>query len=413
MHFYGVTLEMTVTENGIISSAIDITHQRVQHKAAGHCCLLLVQLIWEAAVFNHKLKRELADMRRQQTETHEQHQREIQDLVDQLAQKEREICNLQQSDQTTNAVIRAQLRGGAMLEAIRTGLARSAEEMEQELNELHQLDDMFAQTQSALSRLSERATRINQQAISNMEAAAILDTTASSIGQLINAIQEISAQTNLLALNAAIESARAGEAGRGFAVVADEVRALAGKAHHASDQIEHLVKQVITQTSDIKASINSNQTYSLEVATSSEQIEQVVNAVLAKSQHMQEVIRIATARSFLDTVKIDHAVWKNHIYQHIEQQAFYSSVNAHTECRLGQWYFKGNGAKLYSHLHHFARLKEPHQRVHDAGKEALLAGQQQNLNQLVDELQAMENASEQVVETIDHLMREVILDQPA
>ncbi|MCG6326448.1 chemotaxis protein, partial [Vibrio alginolyticus] len=113
-------------------------------------------------MFNHKLKRELADMRRQQTETHEQHQREIQDLVDQLAQKEREICNLQQSDQTTNAVIRAQLRGGAMLEAIRTGLARSAEEMEQELNELHQLDDMFAQTQSALSRLSERATRINQ-----------------------------------------------------------------------------------------------------------------------------------------------------------------------------------------------------------------------------------------------------------
>lgn len=41
MHFYGVTLEMTVAENGIISSAIDITHQRVQYKAAGHCCLFV------------------------------------------------------------------------------------------------------------------------------------------------------------------------------------------------------------------------------------------------------------------------------------------------------------------------------------------------------------------------------------
>ncbi|WP_373416772.1 methyl-accepting chemotaxis protein [Vibrio parahaemolyticus] len=128
---------------------------------------------------------------------------------------------------------------------------------------------MFKQTHQALARLDDRAVKISSQATQSIESVQILDNTATSISHLVSTIQEISDQTNLLALNAAIEAARAGEAGRGFAVVADEVRNLAGKASEASEQIDSLVNQVLTQVSSIKSAIDENQICAEEVSASS------------------------------------------------------------------------------------------------------------------------------------------------
>src|SRR4029079_18340175 len=74
---------------------------------------------------------------------------------------------------------------------------------------VHAIERNAERQQNALTRISE------------------LDRSAQNIGEISQAVSEISDQTNLLALNAAIEAARAGDHGRGFAVVADEVRALA------------------------------------------------------------------------------------------------------------------------------------------------------------------------------------------
>ncbi len=67
---------------------------------------------------------------------------------------------------------------------------------------------------------------------------------ASSIDQMIEVIEKITAQTNLLALNASIEAARAGEHGKGFVVVANEVRKLAEQTVQSTQTITSIVQNI-------------------------------------------------------------------------------------------------------------------------------------------------------------------------
>ncbi|WP_445323162.1 CZB domain-containing protein [Photobacterium sp. J15] len=127
-----------------------------------------------------------------------------------------------------------------------------------------------------------------------------------------------------------------------------------------------------------------------------------------KSHHMQSVIHTASVRTFLDTVKLDHAVWKNNIYQKIALNQFNTGVNSHKECRLGKWYFEGSGAKNFSHLNGFKKINSPHEKVHSSGREALQAGMNNEFELMLQHINAMESASEEVVFNIDGLLEEIL-----
>jgi methyl-accepting chemotaxis protein len=358
--------------------------------------------------FNSSLKQKIQELEQEILNNKKSHQEEI-------TKREKEIANLilaesvsLQSKNSEQKIISHQLRGGSMLETIRTGLANSAENLIHERQEIQQLDIMFSETRQALAKLQDRATLINKQASSSIEAAEILDQSAKGISLLVSSIQEISDQTNLLALNAAIEAARAGELGRGFAVVADEVRSLAGKTHAASEQVEKLVHQVINQAEDIKNKVNENQQLAIDVAASSTQIDAVVENVIDRSDHMQHVISTTATHTFLNTVKLDHAVWKNDVYDRIDKKVFDSEVTKHTECRLGKWYHNGgDGHKNFQHSKSFKAINTPHQAVHDSGHAALKAAQSGDDKTMLNTLDKMETASLEVINQIDNLISEV------
>lgn len=118
---------------------------------------------------------------------------------------------------------------------------------------------------------------------------------------IVDGIVDIADQTNLLALNAAIEAARAGDVGRGFAVVADEVRNLSTKTTEQVEYIRDLIDQLAKLANSCGEFADSSQSELTKVKanslSSNQRLEQVLESVTAVTESMTQVAVAAEEQS--------------------------------------------------------------------------------------------------------------------
>ena len=264
-----------------------------------------------------------------------------------------------------------------------------------------ELSANFAAIQRITGNMQQMADRTKDTSVKVQR----LNERTSQIGGIVKLIKEIADQTNLLALNAAIEAARAGEQGRGFAVVADEVRKLAERTTAATGEISSLVGSIQEETLQVKAMMELSPQQASEFARDGQDATGSMHGLLGLTQKMTKTIAASALRSFIETAKLDHLVFKFDIYKVFlgitkKQPEDFAS---HSTCRLGKWYYQGDGRECFSKLPGYKDVEPAHVSFHEHGVEAVRHFHNGNFEAGLDQAMEMERASFTVLRELERM----------
>ncbi len=293
-----------------------------------------------------------------------------------------------------------QLKAG--LGMVQSDLAGSVESAKQTLGCARNVRSNFTGLTTDINRITQALDDLVQLSSHAGSSVKNMSTRATEISSILALIKGIAEQTNLLALNAAIEAARAGEQGRGFAVVADEVRGLADKTQSAISET-HEVIQSMQQNVD---SVGGDSSRLIERIT---QVQAEVKGFEQNLKQMNEEVKgyfgdisATTDSVFMGLAKLDHLLWKVNTYLSVNEGRPVFDFVDHHHCRLGKWYYEGEGNDFFSSSVHYKELERPHEIVHQTTREIfdLLQGER-DYGALMRSLRVMEEHSMEVFRKLD------------
>ena len=364
---------------------------------------------WLNFLSGEKLSNQALEIEALQTQL-QSYERDIQ-----LYKKIKEVADLQKifiynEIDVSTALCNIWMASSETIGQVRGSIADSAQGLREQKDLLVASSSGFDQVQTLLSTVIKNLSQIGSQTLEARSAVTDLSDVGSKIEGLVTTIQNIADQTNLLALNAAIEAARAGESGRGFAVVADEVRSLAKRTGDSSSEITSLVATIISETKNVSEKIEASEKSTEALSQTTSEVRGVIGDITRSSKQMSVVINQASIQGFIQTVKMDHVVWKSDVYKVMWNLSNKTTEDFadHTCCRLGKWYYQGDGNILYRQLRNFKLLENHHKGVHENGIKAMHCHAVHQEKEKIDFLKAMELASDKVLDTLTELEREIL-----
>lgn len=264
--------------------------------------------------------------------------------------------------------------------------------------------------------ISVSLTDINSNIHSVSEVISALIDDSKKVTDSLSMITGIADQTNLLALNASIEAARAGEHGRGFAVVAEEVKSLSEHTKTAALEVSKTLTSFNRRVEQMHAEAASSARLSEEIMEQVNSFKIQFSGLSESAKESIDYISYAKAKSFGLLTKLDHIIYKQNGYVAIEKpdsspQADIICVDNHN-CRLGKWYYEGEGYEKFRVTNAYASLELPHAEVHKFTQQAYTTSRENwgdnpmLLEMIISQMEQSEQASTIVMEKIDDMIEE-------
>lgn len=294
----------------------------------------------------------------------------------------------------------------AGLQDIQANLAGSVENSKVAINSVSDIDSDFSQLSVNIQGITDDLGALTDISKHSAEAVDGMSSRAEEISSILALIRGIAEQTNLLALNAAIEAARAGEQGRGFAVVADEVRGLADKTQSAIAETNEVIKSLHANVASVSSSSSQLTGKIEEVSATVHGFRDGLAAMNDRVDGYFEGISVTTDNVFMSLAKLDHVLWKVNTYLSVNKGEPAFDFVDHHNCRLGKWYYNGEGKEFFSGSDHYGSLELPHSIVHEGTKgvfEILERDQQLDYSALMSSLRVLEDSSSQVFAALDRI----------
>lgn len=342
---------------------------------------------------------------------HQEAQNRLAALEDeaQLLRNENESLKEQLAAKNDDAVMQTMLDSLQQISSVRETVEQFYQKIENESHAINDINQLFTSSDTVLNAIIADMGRLNDQMGNMSERIGGLSDTADDINKFVNTITSISDQTNLLALNAAIEAARAGDAGRGFSVVADEVRSLATETNRSASEVAELVQGIIQSTRSAVDVVSDLQGNNQKLSEGVSELNTGFDKMVTHCNSMKKTIEDGSLEMFIQTVKLDHVVWKTDVYAVLcgLSDKAPSAFADHASCRLGRWY-QANQDSHIGRTRAFANINTPHAQVHDFGVEAMAAAQRGDNAKRDALLRQMESASHRVMTALDAITQEFI-----
>ncbi|MCB1135131.1 MAG: CZB domain-containing protein [Chlamydiia bacterium] len=249
------------------------------------------------------------------------------------------------------------------------------------------LSDKASNSQSKLERLSSEMNLIKT---------------------LLEEIISISQASKVLALNATIEAARAGEAGKGFAVVATEVKQLSDKTRQASINISKALSQVEESSGEVQEVMEDFFKRTGEVNTTMDAFYDSLASIIVANDSSIGHLNATNDHLFMSLAKLDHVIWKINTYLSVLHWKPAFKFVDHHNCRLGKWFYEGDGSQSFSHLSCYMKLEGPHALTHNGTRKVLdqIEAGERNFETVEDGLEEMEKGSQGVFDQLDRILED-------